>query len=61
MESGLTLTLHGLTFGGIVVIVALLLQQHKVWVRMKDWVNELRAEYCERHDIPFTPLDNGKH
>jgi len=59
MESGLTLTVHGLTLGGILAILGLMFHQHKIWVRMKDWVNELRREYCERHDIPFTPLDNG--
>jgi len=61
MESGITLTIHGLTLGGICAILLLLFNQHKIWVRMKDRVNELWREYCERHETVFISLDgNGK-
>lgn len=61
MENGFTLTLHGLTFGFIAAILGLLLQQNKVWTRMKDRVNSLWKEYCDEKDIPFVSLDgNGK-
>ena len=61
MENGITLTLHGLTFGGIVAILFFILQQNKIWTRMKDRVNSLWREYCHEKKIDFVSLDgNGK-
>ena len=61
METGFTLTLHGLTFGCVLTILFLMLNQHKIWVRMKDRINSLWKEYCTAHEIDFTRLDeNGK-
>jgi hypothetical protein len=62
MENGTTVVLHGVTTAGIVLILtfqAMILREHKVWVRLKDWVNDLRREYCVKHGIPFVPLENG--
>jgi hypothetical protein len=58
-ETPITLTLHGLTFGGIMLIAGILLHQHKVWTRMKDRLNDLWQEYCSEKKIPYVPLDNG--
>jgi hypothetical protein len=60
-EGPITLTLHGLTFGGIVMILAVSLRQHKIWTRMKDRLNTLWYHHCEAKGEPFVPLDNGNH
>lgn len=58
-ETPITLTLHGLTLAGILFIVTMLLNQHKVWTRMKDRMNDLWQAYCSEKQIPYVPLDNG--
>ena len=51
---------HYISAGGVVTIIAYGLWYHKIWVRMKDRVNDLWADYCEKKRIPFRPLENGK-
>jgi hypothetical protein len=58
-EGPLTLSLHGLTLGGIVMILGMLLKQHKVWVRLKDRVNTLWRKHCKETGDDFVPLENG--
>lgn len=60
MESGITLTLHGVQLGISVAVLGILLNQHKVWIRVKDRVNTLWQDYCDHKKVPFIPLDNGK-
>lgn len=36
-----------------------ILKHHDQWQRMKVWLIRLDKEYCERHGIPFIPLENG--
>lgn len=60
MESSFTLTLHGLTLAGIVVLLGFSASQHKVWVRMKDRINALWFKHCKDTGERFEPLDNGK-
>jgi hypothetical protein len=52
-----------ISVAGIIAIIGILLNQHKVWVRMKDYVNTLWYERCENR-IPkerFVAVDgNGK-
>ena len=58
-ESTLTLTIHGLTLGGIVLIVGLSLKQHRVWIRLKDRVNQLWYDRCHEKGDKYEPLENG--
>jgi hypothetical protein len=58
-EGPITLTIHGLTLSGIVVILGVLLKQHKVWVRLKDRVNSLWRKHCLDSGEYFEPLENG--
>jgi hypothetical protein len=59
-ESPLTISVHGLTLAGILGIFAILFKQHKIWVRMKDRIDALWQDFCEAHDIPYKPIENGK-
>jgi hypothetical protein len=49
--------------GTLIVInmgmLTVLLRYHRRIVRAQDWLTRLNKEYCERHGIPFIPLDNG--
>lgn len=58
-ETPITLTLHGLTLAGIVFIGGMLLKQHKVWIRMKDRVNDLWSDRCHAKGERFVSLENG--
>ena len=58
-ETTLTIAFHGVTAGGILAILAILLKQHKVWVRMKDRMNSMWRAYCKEHDQDYVPLENG--
>jgi hypothetical protein len=60
METPITLTLHGLTFGCVFAILGILLHQHKIWIRVKDRLDSLWAKRCEETGERFVPLDNGK-
>lgn len=61
MEGPIVLSIHGLTLGGIVLILGLLLKQHKVWIRMKDRVNSMWRKHCHDNNEYFEPLENGRH
>lgn len=55
------IALHGLTFAGVVTILAILLRQHRTWVRVKDRINQLWFRHCDDTGDRFTPLDgNGE-
>lgn len=41
-------------------VFGILLQQHKVFVRMKDRLNTLWFRHCQDTGDRFEPLDNGK-
>jgi len=58
-ETAITLTLHGVTTGGVLLLLGIALKQHKVWVRMKDRMNSLWRSYCKEHDEHYVPLENG--
>lgn len=60
-ENAITITFHGLTFGGTVLILGILLNQHKVWVRMKDRLNTLWKKHCQQTGDDYVPLENGSH
>lgn len=59
-EGPITLSIHGLTLAGIFGILAILFKQHKVWVRLKDRVDALWADYCRAHGIGYKAIENGK-
>lgn len=59
-ETPVTLTVHGLTLGGIVLILGLLFKQHKIWTRMKDRLNQLWFHHCVKSGDKYEPIENGK-
>jgi hypothetical protein len=59
METPITLSIHGITLAGIIGIFCLLLSEHKVWVRMKDRLNQLWKDRCVVHGDDYVPLENG--
>jgi hypothetical protein len=60
MESGLTLAFHGVQLTVSIAVLGIVLNQHKVWVRMKDRINSLWYKHCKETGDRYTPLDNGK-
>jgi hypothetical protein len=56
--TGIALNVAQLGVSSTVLIV--LLDQHKVWVRLKDRVNSLWSDRCEEKGERYVPLDNGK-
>ena len=61
MESTFSQWTHGLSLATTVAILTILLNQHKIWVRLKDRVNDMWADYCASHDIPYTKIDGNGH
>lgn len=61
METGLTLTLHGVTLAATLAVLGVVLAQHRVWTRMKDRINDMWKEYCDSKKIRFTTLDENGH
>jgi hypothetical protein len=59
-ESLASQVFHGLSFGTTILILGILLRQHKIWTRVKDRLDELWAEYCKSKGIRFKPIENGK-
>ena len=60
MESVATQVAHWLTFGMVTTLVGFALKEHKVWVRLKDRMNTLWAQHCEKTGDKYIPLENGK-
>lgn len=60
METPLTLTIHGVTLGAILLVLGLLLKEHTAWTRLKDGVNKLCFKNCSETGRRFESLDNGK-
>lgn len=58
-EGPVTLTIHGVSLGLSILIVSILLKEHKVWTRMKDRVNQLWFDRCHSKGDRFVPLENG--
>lgn len=59
-EGVLATAFHGVSLGTSIVMLGLLLNQHKVWVRMKDRLNQLWRRHCNANGDEYTPLENGK-
>ena len=57
----MTLTFHGVQITVSLLILGILLKQHKVWIRIKDRVNTLWAKHCQETGDNFVPLENGNH
>jgi len=60
-ENVLTVTFHGITTGGVVLILGIMLKQHKIWTRMKDRLNILWRKHCKDTGDYFEPLENGNN
>lgn len=58
-ETPITLTMHGVTLGAVLLILGLMFKQHSVWVRMKDRLNTLWRKHCIEKGDEYVPLDNG--
>lgn len=58
-EGPVTISLHVATLVGIFGVLGILLNQHKVWIRMKDRLNTLWKEHCKQTGEDFVRLDNG--
>ncbi len=56
---GISVTLQGVTLAGVLAVLAVVLRQHKVWIRMKDRVNTLWRRHCQTTGDDFVPLENG--
>lgn len=52
---------HHLNLGTSLVILGFLVTQHKIWVRMKDRLNQLWRRHCQTTGDEYTPLENGHH
>ena len=61
MESTLTITLHGVTLASTLTIIGILLKEHKVWIRMKDRLNQLWMDRCKAKGDDYVALGNGDH
>lgn len=44
----------------LLLIGGFILHQNTIWVRVKDRLNMLYKEYCEKHGIPYISLDNSE-
>ena len=63
LESPLTLTFHGIQITlsvATLLLLAPVLKQHKVWIRVKDRINTLWHKHCEETGDQYVSLDNGK-
>lgn len=60
-EGGWATAFHGVSLAASVAMLGLLLNQHKIWVRMKDRLDELWRRHCKVTGDDFKPLENGKH
>lgn len=60
-EGPIVISIHVATFAGIATILGLLLREHKVWIRMKDRVNQLWRDRCHAKNDDYVPLENGNH
>lgn len=60
MESIATQVAHWLTTVGVFSILGVVLKQHKIWVRLKDRVNTLWSDRCEKKNELYVPLENGR-
>jgi hypothetical protein len=58
-ESLLSQATHIGSLASSIAVLGLLLNQHKIWIRLKDRVNDMWKDYCDAHDIPYTKIDNG--
>jgi len=59
-EGPVTITLHAASFGGIIFIAGILLREHKVWIRIKDRINQLWKDRCDERGDNYVPLENGR-
>jgi len=65
-ETGFTLLEHHLTFGAIMTMWASMvgagvwiLNKHKVWLNIKNRLNDLWWDRCAIRQERYTPLENG--
>ena len=58
MESSLFAQItHGLTLTGIVALLALALDKHAIYLRIKERLDTLWRDRCIEKDEEFVPLD----
>jgi hypothetical protein len=48
---------HGIQAVTNVALLKLMFSFHKEWLRVKERVNIMYTEYCEKHDIPYVPIE----
>jgi hypothetical protein len=61
LETPLTLTLHVAQIGSTLMVLGVVLNQHKVWIRVKDRLNTLWAKHCKETGDKFVSLDGNGH
>lgn len=59
-EGALSLTFHGVSLAASLAVLGIILKQHKVWVRMKDRVNQLWYSHCKTTGDKYESLENGR-
>src|SRR5579859_2476866 len=59
METVATQIAHWATLAGVLALLGMALQQHKVWVRLKDRVNSMWYRHCRDTGEKYIPLENG--
>ena len=60
METAITQVVHWATLGGVVTLLGFAMRQHKVWIRMTDYVNTLWSDRCKERGDRFVSVENGK-
>lgn len=58
-ETPITLTLHGVTLGAVLIMLGMMFKQHRVWTRLKDRVNTMWFHHCVKSGDHYESLDNG--
>lgn len=59
-ETPFTITLHGLTLGAVVIILGLILKEHKTYTHIKERVNQLWYHHCVKSGDKYESVDNGR-
>lgn len=60
-ETPVTLTIHGVQLTASLAILCILLREHKVWIRLKDRLNQLWKDRCDSRGDNYFPLDENGH
>lgn len=59
-ESITTISFHGVQLSVSGAILYLLLSKHRIWVKMSTRLDEMYNDFCIKHSLKFTRLDDTK-